>query len=125
MTQRARIEFSKLGGRINTDFIDNSAGVDTSDHEVNIKILMSDVAANAKHKMDRAARDKILSDMTDDVARLVLNDNYQQTQAISLLEMQAPDLMMEHAAFMHSLEKAGLLNRRVEFLPDDDQIQQG
>ena len=124
MTQRARIEFSKLGGRINTDFIDNSAGVDTSDHEVNIKILMSDVAANAKHKMDRAARDKILSEMTDDVARLVLNDNYQQTQAISLLEMQAPDLMMEHAAFMHSLEKAGLLNRRVEFLPDDDQIQQ-
>lgn len=124
MTQRARIEFSKLGGRLNTDFIDNSAGVDTSDHEVNIKILMSDIATNPKHKMDRVARDRLLSDMTDDVARLVLNDNYQQTQAISLLEMQAPDLMMEHAAFMHSLEKAGLLNRRVEFLPDDDQIQQ-
>ena len=124
MTQRGRIEFAKLGGRINTDFIDNSAGVDTSDHEVNIKILMSDIAANPKHKMDRVARDKLLSEMTDDVARLVLNDNYQQTQAISLLEMQAPDLMMEHAGFMHSLEKAGLLNRRVEFLPDDDQIQQ-
>jgi glutamate dehydrogenase len=124
MTQRARIEFSKLGGRINTDFIDNSAGVDTSDHEVNIKILMSDIAASPKHKMSVVGRDKLLSEMTDDVARLVLNDNYQQTQAISLLERQAPDLMMEHAAFMHSLEKAGLLNRRVEFLPDDDQIQQ-
>jgi glutamate dehydrogenase len=124
MTQRARIEFSKLGGRLNTDFIDNSAGVDTSDHEVNIKILMSDIATNPKHKMDRVARDRLLSDMTDDVARLVLKDNYQQTQAISLLEMQAPDLMMEHAAFMHSLEKSGLLNRHVEFLPDDDQIQQ-
>lgn len=124
VTQRGRIEFSKHGGRINTDFIDNSAGVDTSDHEVNIKILMSDVAVNPKHKMDRSSRDKLLTEMTDEVAGLVLRDNYQQTQAISLLEMQAPDLMMEHAAFMHSLERAGLLNRRVEFLPDDDQIQQ-
>ncbi|HAJ90322.1 MAG TPA: NAD-glutamate dehydrogenase, partial [Rhodospirillaceae bacterium] len=124
VTQRARIEFAKHGGRINTDFIDNSAGVDTSDHEVNIKILMSDVAANPKHKMNVTARDKLLTEMTDDIAALVLNDNYQQTQAISLLEMQAPELMMEHASFMHSLERAGLLNRRVEFLPDDEQIQQ-
>lgn len=124
LTQRGRIEFAKHGGRLNTDFIDNSAGVDTSDHEVNIKILMSDIANNPKHKMTRAARDKLLTEMTDDVAALVLNDNYQQTQAISLLEMQAPELMMEHAHFMHSLERAGLLNRRVEFLPDDDQIQQ-
>lgn len=124
MTQRARIEFAKHGGRINTDFIDNSAGVDTSDHEVNIKILLSDVANNPKHKLDRVARDKLLSEMTDEVARLVLNDNYNQTQAISLLEMQAADLMMDHATFMHSLERAGLLNRRVEFLPDDEQIEQ-
>lgn len=124
VTQRARIEYSKHGGRINTDFIDNSAGVDTSDHEVNIKILMSDVANVAKHKMNRVARDKLLTEMTDDVAGLVLRDNYQQTQAISLLAMRAPELMAEHAAFMHSLEKAGLLNRRVEFLPDDDQIEQ-
>ncbi len=124
VTQRARIEFAKHGGRVNTDFIDNSAGVDTSDHEVNIKILMSDVAGNPKHKMNTTARDKLLTEMTDDVAALVLNDNYQQTQAISLLEMQSPELMMEHASFMHSLERAGLLNRRVEFLPDDEQIQQ-
>lgn len=124
VTQRGRIEFAKHGGRVNTDFIDNSAGVDTSDHEVNIKILMSDVASNPKHKMTVAARDKLLTEMTDDVAALVLNDNYQQTQAISLLEMQSPELMMEHASFMHSLERAGLLNRRVEFLPDDEQIQQ-
>ena len=124
VTQRARIEFAKHGGRLNTDFVDNSAGVDTSDHEVNIKILMTDVASNPKHKMDIVARDKLLAEMTDDVAALVLNDNYQQTQAISLLEMQAPELMLEHASFMHSLERAGLLNRRVEFLPDDEQIQQ-
>jgi glutamate dehydrogenase len=124
ITQRGRIEYSRKGGRINTDFIDNSAGVDTSDHEVNIKILMSDIANNPKHKMTLAARNKILAEMTDDVAGLVLRDNYQQTQAISLLEMQAADLMSEHAAFMLSLEKGGLLNRWVEFLPDDDQIEQ-
>lgn len=124
MTQRARIEAGKHGVRLNTDFIDNSAGVDTSDHEVNIKILMADVASNPKNKMTLSARDKLLAEMTDDVARLVLHDNYQQTQAISLLEMQSADLMAEHAAFMLSLEKAGLLNRRVEFLPDDDQIDQ-
>ena len=122
MTQRGRVEFAKRGGRLNTDFIDNSAGVDTSDHEVNIKILMTDILSNPKQKMDRNSRDKLLTEMTDDVAALVLNDNYQQTQAISLLEMQATDLMMEHASFMQSLEKVGLLNRRVEFLPDDDQI---
>ena len=123
LTQRGRIEFAQYGGRINTDFIDNSAGVDTSDHEVNIKILMSDIASNPKHKMTIAARDKLLTEMTDVVAGLVLNDNYQQTQAISLLEMRAPDLLTEHAAFMHSLERAGLLNRKVEFLPDDEQIE--
>ncbi|MEK7801511.1 MAG: NAD-glutamate dehydrogenase domain-containing protein, partial [Pseudomonadota bacterium] len=124
ITQRGRIEFAQKGGKANTDFIDNSAGVDTSDHEVNIKILMSDIMANPKQKMNIAARDKLLATMTDDVARLVLNDNYQQTQAISLLEAQAADLLPEHAAFMNSLEKAKLLNRRVEFLPDAEQIEQ-
>ena len=124
VTQRGRIEYAMRGGRINTDFIDNSAGVDTSDHEVNIKILMADLMSDAKQKMTVAGRDKILASMTDDVARLVLNDNYQQTQAISLLESQAADLLPEHAAFMLSLEKAGLLNRRVEFLPDAEQIEQ-
>jgi glutamate dehydrogenase len=122
ITQRGRIECAKFGIRLNTDFIDNSAGVDTSDHEVNIKILLSDVAGKPKYKFDKPTRDKLLSEMTDDVAALVLNDNYKQTQAISLLERQAPALMAEHAEFMQSLERSGLLNRRVEFLPDDDQI---
>lgn len=121
ITQRGRIEFARNGGRINTDFIDNSAGVDTSDHEVNIKILLSEMIASDK-VLTPAARNKLLSEMTEDVAQLVLQDNYQQSQAISLLEMQAADLLPSHAAFMVSLEKAGLLNRRVEFLPDDDQI---
>lgn len=124
ITQRGRIEFAQKGGRANTDFIDNSAGVDTSDHEVNIKILMSDIMSDPKQKMNIAGRDKLLATMTDDVARLVLNDNYQQTQAISLLEAQAADLLPEHATFMNSLEKAKLLNRRVEFLPDAEQIEQ-
>ncbi len=124
MTQRGRIQFAMKGGRLNTDFVDNAAGVDTSDHEVNIKILMADIISNPKTKMTLAARDKLLAGMTGEVAKLVLNDNYQQTQAITLLEARAADLLPEHAAFMNSLEKAGLLNRKVEFLPDVEQIEQ-
>lgn len=122
LTQRGRIELARKGGRLNTDFIDNSAGVDTSDHEVNIKILLSEVMRKPAHKMTRAGRDKLLSGMTDDVAHHVLMDNYYQTQALSLLEHQAADLLPEHADFMRSMEKAGLLNRKVEFLPDDEEI---
>lgn len=124
VTQRGRIQLAELGCRLNTDFIDNSAGVDTSDHEVNIKILMSDVMSDPKSKMNVVARDKLLTEMTDEVAQLVLNDNYQQTQAISLLEAHAAELMLDHANFMHSLEREGLLNRQVEFLPDDETIEQ-
>jgi glutamate dehydrogenase len=123
MTQRARIEYAQKGGRLNTDFIDNSAGVDTSDHEVNIKILLSDIVSRPKSTMDVKSRNKLLSGMTDEIAGLVLRDNYQQTQALSLMELQAAENLSDHASFMTSLEKSGLLNRRVEFLPDDEQIE--
>lgn len=122
MTQRSRIEYARRGGRLNTDFIDNAAGVDTSDHEVNIKILLADVASKANSKLTLGARDKLLAEMTEQVGQLVLNDNYQQTQAISLQEYSAAEMLPAHAQFIASLERARLLNRAVEFLPADDEI---
>lgn len=121
-TQRARIEAGECGIRLNADFIDNSAGVDTSDHEVNIKILLSTVMNNAPDRLSITARDKLLKSMTDDVAKLVLQDNYQQTQAISLLQMNAPALLPAHQAFMQDLERLGVLDRGIEFLPNDETI---
>ncbi len=124
MTQRARIAYALRGGRLNTDFIDNSAGVDTSDHEVNIKILLAQVAQDKKQKLDTSSRNKLLARMTDDVAQLVLRDNYQQTQALSLMELQATTTLDQHAQFLSSLERAGKLNRALEYLPQDDEILQ-
>jgi len=109
LTQRARIEYSLNGGRINTDFIDNSGGVDSSDREVNIKILLSDVV---KHRnMSRKRRNEFLASMTDDVARLVLRNNYLQTQAISMIEVRSPERLDDIARLISSLEKTGLLDR--------------
>lgn len=120
LTQFARVEYSLAGGRINTDFIDNSAGVDTSDREVNIKILLSDVA---KHRnMTRKKRNELLASMTDDVARLVLRNNYLQTQSISMSETISADRIDETASLITHLERTGLLNRELEFLPDESQI---
>src|SRR5690606_25572026 len=94
MTQRGRIEAAQAGVLLNTDFIDNSAGVDTSDHEVNIKILLTAQVQAGKLKIDE--RNKLLKAMTDEVAGLVLNDNYRQNQAISLMErMSVPRLRSE------------------------------
>jgi len=118
MTQRGRVDYALNGGRINTDAIDNSAGVDTSDHEVNIKIGLSKAVRDGK--LNTASRNKLLTSMTDDVAQLVLRDNYMQTQALSLTEAQAPELLGSHARVMRMLERSGLLNRAVEYLPDDD-----
>ena len=87
VTQRGRVEYAAKGGRINTDAIDNSAGVDTSDHEVNLKILLNSVVAAGG--MDRAGRDRQLAAVTDEVAELVLRDNYLQGQALSLAEHRA------------------------------------
>ncbi|WP_420434981.1 NAD-glutamate dehydrogenase [Hyphobacterium sp.] len=117
-TQSARIEFDRAGGRINADFVDNSAGVDTSDHEVNIKILLSPLLRSGE--MTRAARDKLLSGMTDEVAEHVLQHNYNQTLALTLAEHDAPADVDAHERFMLRLEKNGRLDRAVEGLPSGD-----
>ena len=118
MTQKARIEFGRMGGRCNTDFIDNSAGVDCSDKEVNIKILLADVMAKKKLKSDD--RNSLLADMTDEVSAIVLSDNYLQTQAISLAEAQASSAREYHLGLIRALERNGDLNREIEYLPSDE-----
>jgi glutamate dehydrogenase len=120
VTQLARVEYAQGGGRINTDFIDNSGGVDCSDHEVNIKILLADVVA--KGNMTLPQRNKLLEQMTDDVAALVLRDNYQQTQSLSQLQYRAKEYLGLHAEFIRDLEKAGLIKRTLEGLPDDETL---
>ncbi|MEM8814892.1 MAG: NAD-glutamate dehydrogenase domain-containing protein, partial [Pseudomonadota bacterium] len=122
LTQRARIEYSLAGGRVNTDFIDNSAGVDSSDREVNIKILLSDVAASKG--MPRKKRDELLASMTDDVAEMVLRNNYLQTQAISMSEIRSLERIDETARVITSLERSGQLDRALEFLPDDVELEE-
>jgi glutamate dehydrogenase len=120
-TQAGRIEYALAGGHINTDAIDNSAGVDTSDHEVNIKILLYDAIARGE-LAGIEERNRILESMTDDVGRLVLRDNYEQTQAISLTHALGEPTLDAQARFMRGLEKAGRLNRAIEGLPDDETI---
>ena len=120
LTQKGRIAYAANGGRINTDFIDNSAGVDTSDHEVNIKILLKPLMDSGR--LSFLARDKLLAEMTDEVARLVLRDNYQQTQVLSRLEARAAISFDGDVRYMRALEKQGLLNRAIENLPDDEQL---
>jgi glutamate dehydrogenase len=122
LTQRARIEYSLNGGRVNTDFIDNSAGVDTSDREVNIKILLSDVSE--QKDMSREKRDELLASMTDDVAELVLRNNYMQTQAISMSEIRSLESIDEIARMITGLERSGLLDRELEYLPDDIEMEE-
>ncbi|HYF24064.1 MAG TPA: NAD-glutamate dehydrogenase domain-containing protein, partial [Caulobacteraceae bacterium] len=114
-TQAGRIAFARMGGRINTDAIDNSAGVDTSDHEVNIKILTG--SAEAGGRLDRASRDALLASMTDEVAEHVLGHNYDQTLALTLQEATAARDLGAHARFMNRLESIGRLDRKVEGLP--------
>ena len=120
LTQRGRIEYGSRGGRLNTDSIDNSAGVDCSDHEVNIKILLGDVEQAGD--MTRKQRDKLLEEMTDEVAELVLRDNYLQSQAITVTHQLGAHLLDRLARFMRQLEKSGNLDRYIEFLPDDEEI---
>ena len=120
LTQLARIEFALGGGRINTDSIDNSAGVDCSDHEVNIKILLNSVMADGD--LTRKQRNELLAEMTDEVAEVVLQDNYRQVQAISLMEAQRDVLLDEQARMVRSLERAGRLDRKLEFLPDRETL---
>jgi len=122
LTQAGRIEFAAAGGRVETDAIDNSAGVDSSDHEVNIKITTG--ILERQGKLTRAQRNKLLPSMTDDVARHVLIHNYDQTLALSLLEMDSAGELEPHARFMSELEHAGRLDRAVEGLPDALTIQE-
>ncbi|MEE8272230.1 MAG: NAD-glutamate dehydrogenase domain-containing protein, partial [Alphaproteobacteria bacterium] len=118
LTQRGRIEYGLAGGRLNTDFVDNSGGVDCSDHEVNIKVLLNTVVADGE--MTRKQRDRLLAEMTDEVGLLVLHDNYLQTQTLTMAESQGPAAVSALSRFMRNLERAGRLNREVEFLPDDE-----
>lgn len=122
VSQAARIAFARKGGRINTDFIDNSAGVDCSDNEVNIKIALNpEVAAG---RFDLEARNELLQAMTDDVAALVLRDNVMQTQAISVAERGGAAALPAYIRVIQALEATGKLNRAVEGLPADDLLAQ-
>ena len=120
LTQLGRIEFAQHGGRINTDAIDNSAGVDCSDHEVNIKILLGLVVADGE--MTEKQRNKLLAEMTDEVGLLVLKDNYAQPQALSIAKRYVAEMLDAEARLMRWLERAGRLKRKIEFLPTDDEI---
>jgi len=120
MTQLGRIEAAQHGVLLNTDFIDNSAGVDTSDHEVNIKILLNGEVQ--KKKLTLPERNKLLAQMTDEVAQLVLTDNYRQNQALSLMERMSVHRLGSKQHFIRTLESQGLLDRQIEFLPSDAEI---
>jgi len=119
-SQHGRIEFAQAGGFINTDAIDNSAGVDSSDHEVNIKILLSQLVDAGD--MTLKQRNTLLASMTDEVGDLVLNHNYHQTLVLSIAQGQASASLSDHKRLIHSLEKQGRLNRTLEGLPDDARI---
>ncbi len=120
LTQAARIAFALAGGRLNTDAIDNSAGVDSSDHEVNIKILLS--AAIEHGELKAGARNALLKKMTDDVGAHVLQHNYDQTRALSLMQKTASADIDDCARFMSRLESLGRLDRAIEGLPDDKAV---
>jgi glutamate dehydrogenase len=117
LTQRGRVEYALTGGRVNTDAIDNSAGVDTSDHEVNIKIALNRVVDDGE--LDAAGRAALLGEMTDEVAAAVLTDNHDQNATLAVEGISARSLLDAHERFLRSLERTGRLVRSVEALPDD------
>src|SRR3954462_14333417 len=120
MTQKGRIEAAQRGVRLNTDAIDNSAGVNTTDVEVNIKIALTPALRDGRLSLE--ARDRLLVDMTDEVARVVLRNNYQQTLALSLGQRRGLEDLGFQQRLMQTLEGRGLLDRSVEYLPDDMEI---
>ncbi|HTQ13835.1 MAG TPA: NAD-glutamate dehydrogenase [Rhizomicrobium sp.] len=120
VTQLGRIEYAMKGGRINTDAIDNSAGVDTSDHEVNLKILLS--GPLRRGELTGPERDTLLEAMTDDVAAHVLADNYNQTLALSVAQARGVKDIDSQGRFIRDLERRGKLDRAVEFLPGDEEL---
>jgi glutamate dehydrogenase len=120
LTQLGRIEYAANGGRINTDFIDNVGGVDCSDNEVNIKILLNTLVQNGDLTVKQ--RNKLLYDMTDDVSRIVLDDCYRQTQSISITALRGASQLKEQTRFIQQMERIGKLDRALEFIPSDDEI---
>ncbi len=120
LTQRGRIEYATSGGRLNTDFIDNSAGVDTSDHEVNIKILLDRVVVDGD--LTGKQRNELLASMTDEVATLVLRDNYEQNLALANAAANASGLLHVHEDWMKKLERDGVLSRELEALPTSREV---
>jgi glutamate dehydrogenase len=119
-TQLARVEYAIKGGLIYTDAIDNSAGVDCSDHEVNIKILLGEVVAEGE--MTLKQRNQLLAEMTDEVAELVLDNNRAQTLALMIARKQGLPMVNVHARYLDLLEHEGWLDRSLEFLPTDKQL---
>lgn len=120
LTQRARVEYALRGGRLNTDAVDNSAGVDCSDHEVNIKIMLN--AAVRAGKLSTAERNVLLDSVKNKVADLVLRDNFLQTQIISYMHHRGAKSIPGNKKFMHVLEREEKLNRALEFLPSDSEM---
>ena len=116
VTQAGRVEFARQNGRMYTDAIDNSAGVDCSDHEVNIKILLDQIVAAGD--LSDEQRSELLVEMTDDVAALVLANNYNQTQALSTARVEAASMVDVHGRYIDNLESRDLINRDLEGLPD-------
>lgn len=116
-TQLGRVEYALTGGLINTDFIDNSAGVDCSDHEVNLKILLDNEVK--KNRLSYQKRNALLASLTQEVADLVLDDNYHQALVLSFTAFNAKKMMGLHTNYMKDLESQSLLRRRVEYLPDE------
>jgi glutamate dehydrogenase len=120
LTQRARVEYARGGGLVNTDAVDNSAGVDCSDHEVNIKILLSQVVADGELTTEQ--RDELLKEMTDEVTELVLDDNREQTLALANSLWQAGPMRDVHARYIRYLEDHQVLDRQLEYLPADEEL---
>jgi glutamate dehydrogenase len=120
MTQLGRVEFALAGGSSYTDFIDNAGGVDCSDHEVNIKIMLNEIVASGDMTMKQ--RNSLFMEMTDAVSDLVLTNNYRQTQAIALAHRECEERMDEYVRMIRDFEESGKLNRALEYLPDEETI---
>jgi glutamate dehydrogenase len=120
MTQLGRIEYCSKGGRMNTDFVDNVGGVDCSDNEVNIKILLNTLVQNGDLTVKQ--RNKVLYDMTDDVGHIVIEDAYKQTQSISITALRGGSQLKEQTRFINEMERKGKLDRALEFIPTDEEI---
>ena len=120
LTQLGRVEAARRGIKLNTDAIDNSAGVDTSDHEVNIKILLDSVVKRGE--LTEAERNTLLASMTDEISSMVLKDNYDQNVVLGNARRGAVSLVTVHQRMIREMEKRGLLNRAIEFLPDDEEF---